>query len=255
MEDVEFANNKKPFVFRYRQNNDFTLSEIENSYVYFPNNEKLNDPFDANHSLINIPKDSKAIIKLSKQLSDLIDNETARKYFEKFYKENPNKLYEFIASNIKIFFSKFGIACFTISPANLMLWATYANNHQGICIQYNTDLDKDLFDDIRLVEYVNKFQRIDYLPESEHDSLLNLFFKKLEVWRYEYELRVIKEESGIHKMNPLAIRSIAFGLRSSAEFKGKVVEIIKSKHTHIKLYETSILEDNYGLSFTEMIFD
>lgn len=251
-ETIEFANNKKPYVFRYRQNCENTLSEIADSYIYFPTNEKLNDPFDANHKLINIPNNSMAISNWANSLSNNFDNQVAKDYFETFYVNNPKELYNFINQNIKAFFSQFGIACFTISPVNLLLWASYANNHQGICIQYNTDLDKNFFDDIRLMEYVKEFQKIEYLPETEHESLLNLFYKKLEVWRYEYELRIIKQQYGKHNVNPISIRSIAFGLRSTTDFKDKIIDIVKSKHTHIKLYESEVLENTYGLSFTQM---
>jgi len=251
-ETVEFANNKKPYVFRYRQNNDHTLSEISESYVYYPTNEKLNDPFDANHELINIPNDNAEILKLAETLAAKFDNSIAKQYFENVYLNDPKSLYKFISENIKEFFSNFGVACFTISPVNIMLWATYANNHQGICIQYNTDLDRNFFEDIRLMEYVDKFQRIDYSPENEHESMMNLFFKKLEVWRYEYELRLIKEQYGKHNINPNAIRGIAFGLRTEEKFKTKLIEIVQTKQNHIKLYEANILEDSYGLSFTQI---
>ena len=42
----------KPFVFRYRADNDYTLDEIERSYVYFQKRELLNDPL--NKILSNI---------------------------------------------------------------------------------------------------------------------------------------------------------------------------------------------------------
>ena len=42
----------KPYVFRYRPNNEFTLEEINDSYIYFQKRELLNDPFDSAPDLI-----------------------------------------------------------------------------------------------------------------------------------------------------------------------------------------------------------
>jgi len=40
LKEIEKAG--KPYLFRYSPNNDFTLDEIENSYVYFQKRELLN---------------------------------------------------------------------------------------------------------------------------------------------------------------------------------------------------------------------
>jgi len=252
---IEFENNKPPYVFRYRQNNENTLLEIENSNIFFPNKEKLNDPFDANHQMLNIERDDIEFENFFKVLLEQFKDPKAKDYFKRTFENKPDDLYAYVNNSIKDFCSSFGIACFTISPVNIMLWATYANNHQGLCIQYNTDLDEKFFKTMRPMEYIDKFQKIDYLPATEPGKYLDLFYKKLELWRNEYELRLLKDKAGLYTFNSLAIRSIAFGLRCSDEYKNRVVKIVKEKHSHIKLYETNILNNTYGLSFTEILIN
>lgn len=252
MENIEFANSGQPYLFRYRQDNENTLNEIEGNYIYFSTNEKLNDPFDANHKFINISEDLKEINNLYYSIISQYPNNKVKKYLEKIYKNNPNDFRELVLSHMKPFFQKFGIACFSMSQVNMVLWATYANNFQGICIQYNIDLDKDFFEYIRPVEYVEKMEKINYLPENEFEAQKNLFYKKLEIWKYENELRLVKEESGKHKINPNSIRSIAFGLRVKKEFKEKITKIVSQNNNHIKLYTSELLEDSYGLRFTQI---
>jgi hypothetical protein len=250
---AEFENNKPPYVFRYRQNNENTLLEIINNNIYFPNNEKLNDPFDASYQMINFKKDNIELQKLYHLLQEKCSNPIARDYLRKTYENKPDDLYDLVSNAFRDFCCNFGIACFTITPLNIMLWANYANNHQGICIQYNTDLDKEFFKSIRPIDYIDKFQKIDYYPATEPEKYTELFYKKLEIWRSEYELRLIKAKHGFYTFNPLVIRSIAFGLRCPDEYKSQIIKIIKEKHNHIKLYETNILNDTYGLSFREIL--
>jgi Protein of unknown function (DUF2971) len=249
---IEIENSGHPYCFRYRTDNLNTLSEIEDNYIYFPNNEKLNDPFDANHEMLEISKDKNELKNLYQLIETKSNNKETKSYFQKHFENKPNELYNFINNNKQKFISKFGIACFTMSNINIMLWATYANNHQGICIQYNCDYDKDFFSNIKIMNYVKKYEKKDYLPISEPDGYIELFYKKLDIWKNEYEIRLVKENHGKYKYNPLAIRTITFGLRTSDEFKNKVIEIVEKNHRHIKLYNSSLLSYSYGLSFKQI---
>ena len=48
-----------PYIYRYRQNSEFTLDELLNSYVYFQGRRLLNDPFDCYPKLLKVPHDKK----------------------------------------------------------------------------------------------------------------------------------------------------------------------------------------------------
>src|SRR5680860_1010321 len=65
----EVENIGHPYMYRYRPDNDNTLDEIKNSYIYFSDRNSLNDPFDSSPDLINF-------------ISDKIDT---KEYFD-FYK-------------------------------------------------------------------------------------------------------------------------------------------------------------------------
>lgn len=249
----EISNFKKPYLFRYRSNNEYTIDEIKNSNIYFADRDKLNDPFDASHKLIDINKDVKLIDKSKEFIKNKLHDKLEAKYFESIFSEN-NRFLNFIEGGLNEFINKTGIACFTISPVNIMLWAMYANNHQGICIQYNTDNDDFFFKGIRAVKYVDKLSKIDYsVGLGDSKAISNVFFTKLGLWKNEYEVRLIKTPSGIYKFNSDAIRSIIFGLRSTDEFRNQIIEVVKLYQPHIKLYNSELLDDGFGLQFRKII--
>jgi hypothetical protein len=127
----------KDQLFRYRKANEFSLDELENEYIYFPSNKELNDPFDTSHNMLRLTKDDGEIVMLYSQLLNESTNESMRAYVKKQYENKPDELRKFIMKGTIDFISTYGIACFTVSPIHIVLWATYADNHEGICIQYD----------------------------------------------------------------------------------------------------------------------
>jgi hypothetical protein len=250
-EDLEFGKNGPPYFFRYRTDSKYTLDEIENNYIYFSTHEKLNDPFDSNYNLINLSENPNDIESLFNYIIKFSPRNDIANFLQELYRKNQNDFRKFILEFLKPFFQKFGIACFSTYQANLVLWATYANNHQGICIQYSLDYDREFFKHLTPIEYVESLEKINYMPQNEFEAQKKLFFKKAEVWKHESELRLVKEDSGKHEFNPIAVRSIAFGLRTKDEFKKEIIKIVSEKANHIKIYNSELLEDSYGLRFTQ----
>ncbi len=92
---------------------------------------------------------------------------------------------------IKKFSKKFGILCFSATYHNPIMWAHYADNHKGICLEFS--VSDDYFEKI---EYLSKrlpleklgIKRISKINENHIRTLL---FKKYCGWRYENEHRKI----------------------------------------------------------------
>lgn len=244
--EIEDTNNQ---LFRYRKANQFSLDELENEYIYFPCSEELNDPFDASHKLLRITNDDEEILKLYNHLLAQSKNELEKAYVKKQYENNPNKLREFIRSETINFISTFGIACFTVSPIHIVLWATYAGNHEGICIQYDINKDKTFFDGLRSIDYVERLEVIEHKPVSNPESSNEIFYRKLNLWEKEFEVRLVKPKTGRHKINPKCIKSIIFGLRAKDDYIENIIAIAKRKYRHATIYKTEIMTESVGLSF------
>lgn len=236
-------------LFRYRKSNDFSLDELENEYIYFPCNNELNDPFDTSHNMLKLTKDDAEMVKLYNQMLEQSTNESIRAYVKKQYENKPDELRKFITKGTIDFISTHGIACFTVSPIHIVLWATYADNHEGICIQYDITRDKSFFNGVRAVDYVERFEVIDYKPVSNPETSVDIFYRKLNLWEKEFEVRLVKPKTGKHKINPECVRSIIFGLRAKDDYIEKVIDIVRRKYKHVTLYKTKIMTESVGLSF------
>lgn len=147
---------------------------------------------------------------------------------------------------------------------NELMWAHYANCHQGVCIKYHfpcsltqSDRGKDgVLSYFKDVSYSSQ----DLLQYSERDSinLYDAFFLKGEKWKYENELRFlyfdIEGRHGFHSISAKnCIEAVYFGLKCPQDHRDKVREILKDRiHEKIDL-DGSITR--YPIKFYEMVID
>lgn len=89
------------------------------------------------------------------------------------------------------------LACFTTTPDNLPMWHHYTNGHTGICLEYNTEDIKNIYQKNKLfpVYYVEKMpdmtNRLLQNRQPEFGFMEYLTIHKLKDWRYENEWRLI----------------------------------------------------------------
>lgn len=240
-----------PYLFRYRPDNDNTLDEIRNSYIYFSDRNSLNDPFDSSPDLINFvtdkinPQDYNDLFK--KSLPGDIDND----FLEKNY--TPEELIKLTRENIPKYLNAFGIACFSMLPyINMTLWANYANHHRGICIQYNSDYDKNFFENWKPIKYYKKLEKFDFNPLENESKIKDVFYMKDQNWNYENELRVVKPTKGKIEIKKDAIRNIICGYKADDLYIQKLIEASKVNHAHIGIYKMDIPVKQFDVSLEKM---
>jgi len=224
----------RPYLFRYRPDNDFTLDEIKSSYVFFQKRELLNDPFDSTPDLIDLKKVD--INKLLKTFEIIVGKEY-REYIER--KLSTQQLEKTVRESIPKFINKHGIACFSMLPGiNMPLLTNYANNHKGLYFQYNIELDINFFSGIKPMNYQKEFKKISIeLLENEQD-IFNIFYLKHKNWSYESELRLVKENHGKQKINRNALRNIICGYNCSDKYIYRIIEANKlNEHVSIWIME------------------
>ena len=163
-----------------------TLSNIQNSCIYYGDCNHFNDPADPP-------------TKLDKHFEPL--NE--------------------ITKNIRI-------ACFTTKNNNILMWSHYADNHRGVCIEYDIEnflSKKDTypisFQNVRYkknlsLESEGRFRVSDPTQEmstSWDHNLLGLFAVKNEDWKYEDESRLIRyfDDHDVELTSSVSIKSIYMG--------------------------------------------
>lgn len=135
------------------------------------------------------------------------------------------------------------VGCLTESPCNRLMWSHYADNHRGLCIEY----DFSAFDPFTAgvtfspVIYSQKRPQVsekllinvdsDHLDRQDYRFLTSTLFTKDSVWQYESEWRIAK---GVH-MDTLSsspyfeftmppITAVYFGAAIDDSYKGQVAK-------------------------------
>lgn len=159
-----------------------------------------------------------------------------------------------------------GVICFTSTNDNILMWSHYANNHEGICIEF--DLENsffngkykkscfDVFSGSTVVDHyanIGVISRVKYSTErptfidpSEISYDTEFWFIKSNDWAYENEYRLLlptdhairEKEMLFYKIDKASIKSVIVGCKMSSNVKREIFDIcyplgIKVKETFV----------------------
>lgn len=261
------------FLYRYRSISQHSLSEIRSGKIWLSSPLEFNDPFDSYFTTSNYALPTKELLKIlssppriftDEDLAILQDSANQPEaLFEMFLKkeaEKTNAEVESIRESymkaywagrevgfkdiLDVFRSGIGVACFTELPDNILMWSHYADNHQGICLEYRVSYPepKNDFDRCR-----DAYFHINTHPVVYTDSMADYSYKlfsdaefsirdmivaactKSRSWEYEKEWRLINNQE--KKSPQLPFRRphrVILGARISDENLQKVRSACKS---------------------------
>lgn len=223
--------------------NNLKLKTLADNLVYLSEISEFNDPFDNKVYYFDI------------------------KRLEEFNNWKPKE--DNVIFNLS---SKLRICCFTENGVNSMpMWAHYANNHSGYCVEYNMMENSKMRPFIFPVQYTDKrveitsiflkhFSKINEMIEKKVDEKVILeyistfSYKLVDVicyfvnikhysWEYEKEFRCsIENKNKYITANPTAIY---IGKNCKEMYKNKLIEIAINKR--IPIYQMCF--DNNNESF------
>ncbi|MBR6012726.1 MAG: DUF2971 domain-containing protein [Selenomonadaceae bacterium] len=184
-----------------------TKKNIKGSKLYFNTPDSFNDPFDSASSY-NISSESR------EKLFDIFEQQTRGKLSNDLIKEARkisgsefNKIFKSTDYD-PLHNSKRGITCFSRKNDNILMWAHYANNHQGVCLGFDIDENdkhlKKFFDEsndqkffpkgkacrIFPMKYVSAKERPLIDMSNERKSWAEILTFKSDLWSYEKEVRI-----------------------------------------------------------------
>lgn len=222
---AEFRDFGKPeTLYRYRSVSGKKLKReiesIEQRYIYCSKFEDLNDPMEGNFQFTQPGSDD---FRMRDALSEI--------YHKKIV---------------------IGIACFSETPRNELMWAHYADQFKGICIAYDVDrLIKSLPDD----SYLVRMYYDDMLPGvggSEGDlteAARKILSRKNHKWLYEREWRFFGALEKVHYRDDEAVSAIYLGSRISPQHERGLLR--KLERRRIQIYKVQI--DDYVIKFDQLI--
>ncbi len=149
-------------------------------------------------------------------------------------------------SNVK---SEIGIACFTETYEEVLMWTHYASNYAGICLSYSTRvLRYGLSNKVSLLRlnYVDKPPVLDVRDAANADDAAELILSQKKYnWAYEREWRILGPLGRVSFGYTQAVECIFFGSRVDPSHRDKILD--KIKDTGIAAYLMSV--DDYKHSW------
>ncbi|WP_297285084.1 DUF2971 domain-containing protein [uncultured Brachyspira sp.] len=163
----------------------------------------------------------------------------------------PIKLNIYNFKNIKNI-DRIKICSLAVEYDNFLMWSHYADEHKGICIEYDISYLKKLNSKInklilKKVIYTNKIITNKVYPyilknkDIEYENkFISLFYIKHKNWQYENEYRIIADTKEEYIYLP--IKAIYFGMNASDDD----IKLIKSlvKDDTVKFYKMKSDKDN-----------
>lgn len=163
---------------------------------------------------------------------------------------------------------EFGILSLASKFDNLIMWAHYANSHQGLVIEFKKN---HLFfnQSYHKNNFLGTLQAVTYSKERPQDYLHDLdtqkmYLTKSDDWSYEKEYRMFlplkdateiqRETIYLFKFPVDMISAIYCGNNIFPENLEKILYLIDSKKelSHIQVYQTKLSQKFYALEFNQI---
>jgi hypothetical protein len=194
-------------LYRYHAFNDRTLAILRDKEIYFPAAHKLNDPFEFR---FHLKKSTVHGIDI-----DLTSMEVA-------------------IGRMK----NYGVLALSEVNDNILMWSHYADEHRGICIEFERTDTNELgnWDHCIPVVYQHELPSFQTLEIEDSKAVTQVLSTKGEYWQYEREWRILTYES--NKLFPLPgnITAVTFGLRMAQKDRDQAVSLLGHS---VKYFEAS----------------
>ena len=204
-------------LYKYRELNKFTRESLEENYFWAPSKETLNDLCECYYST----ESYNTFMNFASLIAPQIDK---------------NELYNQFDS-IQDMIKNSGIFSLSKSYNTSSLWASYAQNHTGICIEYDLE---DLIGKNKGLYQCLDVMYSDTPPDIGVDDISNdvllqkmIGTKHLD-WDKEQEFRIVCDNQGKNHHRSDAIRSIIFGLKTPDESKNELMKLLSNRNIKFK---------------------
>lgn len=224
------------------------LDSLEKGQIYFAPPASLNDPFEYNSRVDFSSKTLSEKVEFWAMGQDFAFLENVTPSEQQRYIDD---LEEQLISLSEILYKNGtqGVFCTCETWNNQVLWSHYAENHQGIAIEFDTE-EAEILNKPHPVTYTDTVAVTQFYDPIHISVVEKICSQKYLDWSYEREIRFFCK-SGVHTVPLTAIKSVTFGrgCRKTkwAEFK-QVYQAVQSKLPHADIYEIVLDRSTYTLN-------
>ena len=238
----------------FKHNKEWTQRIFKNNEIYFAAPKDFNDPFDSVRRFIypTSPTERERLLKAGVRLSlpglptgvaDLQVRGSVRTgddipHMEKICDQLTHEMQQ---SN--------AVFCMTEKKDNILMWAHYADQHTGFCLEFRTD--NPFFSRVRPVIYSRCLPKQDFVEFLTADiARLPLYLvTTAEDWAYENEWRLADPGSdpGPRKYPREALTGVILGCRMHEKNRKQIKHWCKEREPRPTLYEAKEKRSEFGL--------
>lgn len=251
----------KYFKYHAPDKNKWTQRIFKNNEIYFAAPKDFNDPFDSVTRFV-YPKSEterelflrawvhRSLPHLPQVIADQQVRGSIREgddilHMEKICDELTHEMQQ---SN--------AVFCMTEKKDNILMWAHYADQHTGFCLEFGTN--SPLFSRVRPViytRYLPKQDLVEFLTVSVQQLPLYLV-TKAEDWAYEKEWRLADPAPGPgrRKYPPESLTGVIFGCRMDEENREQIRRWCREREPRPMLYEAKEKRSEFGLDITSISY-
>jgi hypothetical protein len=138
-----------------------------------------------------------------------------------------------------------GVLCLSAVPDNILLWAHYAEAHQGVCLIFDSTVD--FFAPAQEVQYRSLRPKINPLRDSNDSIMESALLTKSHHWAYEEEWRLIHylKGHGVYTYPNGALLGVILGAQISSDNEALVRKWVKEVGGSVALYRGAPSETEY----------
>jgi hypothetical protein len=185
-----------------------TRSLLENKQLYFSDINTFNDPFEGR--LATGP--------LRKKLDVNLQAQNSRHY----------------------------VCCFSKTNSSNAMWAHYASNRTGVCVEYDLNELKRNFECLDIV-YVDRLAEI---PQSEAHDHFSLLRYKTKCWAYEMEIRLVSSKPDLSVFDSATPKAM-YALSLLGGLSTNLLSWSTALNIPLHVWDSRFPEDDLKLNFTQ----
>lgn len=189
----------------------------------------FNDPFDGRSAYELTLRGA----ELRKELEQLLRRQgmksaEAKRRVRSDVVANPEWFRQQREQHLNLIRNHLGVCALSANPRSPLLWAHYAQDHKGICVQLRLWVDPEALV-AHQVEYRNDYPvMLDFGRAATGRDAMLPFLRKSTDWAYEEEWRLVEpERPNTHRsFNARAMTGVIFGLRTTEADKAYVRDLM-----------------------------
>ncbi|RYY86539.1 MAG: DUF2971 domain-containing protein [Chitinophagaceae bacterium] len=238
------------YVYKYRSINENTKSILSNARLWFSKPSDFNDPFDC-QLVVQANNSEHDIATFLRKNAPSMSSKDVKKYSRHWSKNLP-KWRNLINQTINEHINNAGICCFAGNCENILMWSHYSEAHKGICLKFDILADPEFFSIPLKVKYDTEYPKYDHVKDSSN-LVQHLIMTKSECWKYEEELRVLKDHFGPVHFQKETLSEVIFGCNCPPNSIAEIKEILSDNfYPNIRLKKARTSKDSFKLEIGDL---